>query len=67
VSSYDFCPRCGQPAGKLLEPLPGETQPQYALRMRREWKRETTRPKRRRDRDERELEEEIYAVLGVRE
>lgn len=62
------CRACGQPAAKLLDPLPDETAPEYALRMRREWKRETSRPRRaNRDRvSESQLIEDTYAVLGVR-
>jgi len=62
------CPRCGQPAAKLLDPLPGESEAEYALRMRREWRRETTRPRARRSSSSSEEEtiNDTYAVLGVR-
>jgi hypothetical protein len=64
------CPHCGGslPSPKLLDPLPGELEGEYAARMRREWKRETReKPRRARSSQSEEEEiEDIRAVLGAR-
>lgn len=56
------------PAPKLLDPLPDETAAEYAARMRREWRRETSPRRRSRSSSvsEEQMIEDTYAILGVR-
>lgn len=56
------CQTCGQPLPKLLEQFPGETDQEYALRLRREYRRETRRP-RRSSPSETVTDEDVAAVL----